>query len=158
MDKIEEQLLLKKYSKLLKLYFLSRTVFAKFSFKYRFVEYFFLKKKNTGERPGNEVPVPDTVTSQKLHPCINCDLQLFILVGSPKLHSQAVTGNKLCGPVQPLCLHHCLQTRQNCSPERALDTSTSEIIHRSRNLHRKSRRHLLGKTVAVFSPCLFGLL
>lgn len=44
MDKIEEQLLLKKYGKLLKLYFLSRTVFAKFSFKYRFAEYFFLKK------------------------------------------------------------------------------------------------------------------
>lgn len=50
MDKIEEQLLLKKYSKLLKLYFLSRTVFAKFSFKYRFVEYFFLKKKKIQER------------------------------------------------------------------------------------------------------------
>lgn len=42
MDKIEEQLLLKKYGKVLKLYFLSKAIFTRFSIKYRFAEYFFL--------------------------------------------------------------------------------------------------------------------
>lgn len=60
--------------------------------------------------------------------------------------------------MQPLQLHHWLQTSPKPQPWKSTDRSRYERIQRARTLYQISDMHLLGKIAAIFNCCLFGSL